>query len=181
MKVTLNVGLKVRPLLKVQLRAQNAGELCANLGANPEVAIAQKGFENNIFERVTVYASDENGNYIDHAAFGVTEADDGQLVTVDNDDTISMIQRTDAGAAHGLSLQYAQWLAAGLHPVVRFHYRADIAANPALRAKYNAEYGLVERDPMQLAPGYDQQTRRLVPAKDRGCYFEYGRGRKTTR
>ena len=155
MSVKINVGLKVRPLVKVELRAQNAGELLANMGMTQEVSIAQKGFQRGLFEKCVVYGTDETGCFVDYAAFGVRlSGDDQEMVSVDADDTISMIQRTDRGAAEGVSRTYARFLALGLNPTARFFYKPEIARDPTLRSKYNAELGLVDRDAMQVADGY---------------------------
>jgi len=176
----LNVGLKVRPLPKVDLRATNAGEFVANMGQTDDVvAIAQKGFQRGLFEKVIVYGTNENGCAVDYAAFGVTgSGDDNDMVSIDADDTVSMIQRTDRGAAEGVSRTYARFLSLGLNPTVRFHYRPEIASNPELRAKHNAELGLVEREALQVADGYVIISHRLTPGKDGGQYFQFGRGRK---
>ena len=173
----INVGLKVKPLSKVELRATNAGEFVANMGfGNEEVRIAQIGFQKTIFERVVVYATDENGRAREYAAFGVSATgDDNDLVGIDADDTVSAIQRTDRGAAEGLARTYARFQALGLNPILRFYYRSDIT--PELRARYNAELGLVDREPVQVATGYTIHAWNLTPAKDRGQFFVYGRGR----
>lgn len=174
----INVGLKVKPLPKADLRATNAGEFAANLGADDDaVRVAQIGFQRGIFEGISIYGTDENGRAREYASFGVSAVgDEAELVSIDADDTTSAVERTDRGAAEGIARTYARFQALGLTPTVRFSYRADIPAE--LRARYNAELGLVERDPVQVADGYTIDRWRLTPAKDRGQFFEFGRGRK---
>lgn len=176
----INVGLRVKALPRVDLRATNAGEFVANMGGNDdEVRIAQEGFRRSLFERVIIYGADDTGRAREFASFGVTAfGDDNDLVSLDADDSISTIQRTDRGAAEGVARTYTRFLALGLTPVMRVHYKPHIADNPQLRAKYNAELGLVDRDPMQIADGYAITPFRLTPGRDKGQYFEFGRGRK---
>ena len=180
-KIKTSIGLKVKPLPKPLLRAASAGEFVANLGGtDSEVRIAQIGFQRQLFNQVVVYGLDEYGHAQEQATYGVDgRVDDNELVAIDADDTLSTLERVDRGNAEAIRRTKIRYERLGLSPLVRFFYHDDIANDPDRRAHHNDELGVVDKQPVETADGYDLVTvARIRPGKDKGQYAEYAWGRR---
>ncbi|HKZ96536.1 MAG TPA: hypothetical protein VJ045_06105 [Hyphomicrobiaceae bacterium] len=183
-RLEVQARLTVRPLAKTLVRAQNAGEFASNLGASDsEVRIAQEGFAAGIFAKVIVYGVDGRDHEVERAAFSVDQAagDGDDVISVEDDDSRSMIERTDKGFAEAVRRTKARYERKGLRPLVRFHYVDHIANDPAARARHNEKLGIVDASPVATADGIDMIcVASIKPGKDprQGLDLYWGKRRR---
>ena len=171
LNVAVQTRLKVVPITRNLLRAGNAGEFCFNLGCSElDTRVAQEGFARGLFKRLVIHAVDGNGHAMDTATFAVDHNGNAgdKMVSIDADDTVSHLERTDPGLAEAVRRTAVRFQRKGLRPVPRFWYRDDIAANPALRAQHNRELGIVDATTIETAPGYELiPIAKVTPGKDK--------------
>jgi len=171
LNVAVQTTLKVLPIPRNLLQAANAGEFCFNLGCSElDTRVAQEGFARGLFKRLVVYAVDGNGDAQDTATFAVDHGgnDGDNMVSIDADDTVSHLERTDPGLAEAVRRTAVRFQRKGLRAVPRFWYRDDIGSDPALRAQHNRELGIVDATVIETAPGYQLiPIATITPGKDK--------------
>lgn len=179
-RVRVETRLKVRPVSRIELRAQCAAEWCVNLGASEEDGrIASRGVVRRAWQAVRIDGLDpRTGRIRDQAIYRIHWSGDHQdLVAVDGDDTRSMIERLDGGLAVIVRRTAERFRSKGLVLEVRFVWADHITEED--KESLRRELGVMEADVPPWEDGLEpRRVASLKPAKDAASSFEVWWGRR---
>jgi hypothetical protein len=173
--------LIAKTLPKSLIRAQAAGEICANLGGD-EIAtrITQEGFASGAFRTLEVYGVDPNGYARALVRHTVSSHEDGDdRIHIDADDGRSMIERLDGGLAAAIARTKADFQRKCLRAEIRYYFTPEIDSDPARRRAVQNRLGTYDSPIPTTAPGSTlARVGKLTLGKDPHQSTEFYRGKK---
>ena len=176
-RMRIETTLKVRPVTKLELRAQSAAEFVVNLGGDETSGdIASRGIMRHAWKEIEVNGVDSSGRVRDQAVYAIDWSGDHlSTVMVENNDGKSMLERTDLAIAELVRRQAERFQRKGLTIKVRFIWADGI----------DAERQATLRKELDTVPAEDLEWRGkpvtvacLRPAKDPTSSFRLLWGRK---
>lgn len=176
-RMRIETTLKVRPVTKLELRAQSAAEFVVNLGGDEASGeIASRGIMRHAWKEIEVNGVDSTGRVRDRAVYSVDwRGDHLSTVVVENNEGKSMLERTDLAIAELVRRQAERFQRKGLTIKTRFIWadgldaerqdalRRELATEPAEELHWHGK-------PVTVAC--------LRPAKDQTSSFRLLWGRK---
>lgn len=174
--------LQVKPLAKVLVRAQAAGEIVAAMGGTEKaVRCVQEGFARALLRQVLIYGvQPTTDQYQEKMTFTLLDpADSNDTVLIEDDETKSMVERLDQGLAEAVRRKAARFTRLGLTTQVRVHLVEEIERDPVRKAAAYAELELT--DVPAIPPADDSDIRHvasITPGKDKNTGFDFYRGKK---
>lgn len=173
--------LVTKSLPKNLIRAQEGGELLANLGASEaDVRIAQQGLASQSWKSVEVYGVDRTGRARAMARLNIhTHADGNDHISIDADDSRTMLERIDGGYAKAVELTKRDFERKGLKAQARYNFTDEIERDPERKRAEQQRLGTESGYAPDWADGYSgTRVARLTPGRDRGQSLDIYRGKR---
>ena len=179
-RMRIDTKVKVRPVSKLELRAQSAGELVANLGGcETDADIASRGVLRQAWREIRIEAVDPvSGRVRDRATLHIDWTDDHrQMVSIEDDNGKSMLERCDGGLAELVARTADRFRRKGLNLEVIFYWAPGITDER--KAELRSELGTQPTYERVWEEGYEpRQVASLRPGKDTGSQFQVWWGRR---
>lgn len=176
-RMRIDTKLKVRPVTRLELRAQSAAEWVVNLGGSESDGdIASRGVMRQAWKEIQVNGVNSKGQVRDRAIYRLTSTGDHLTqVLIDDDQGKSMLERVDAGIVEIVRRQAERFKRKGLRIEVHFIWADGI--DEARKTLLRQELGTNAVQELEW-DGEPVSVARLRPGKDPGSEFELVWGRK---
>jgi len=169
--------LKVRPVTRLELRAQSAAEWVVNLGgSDSDGDIASRGVMRQAWKEIQVNGVNSKGQVRDRAIYRLGWTGDHLAqVMVEDDQGKSMLERTDASIVEIVRRQADRFKRKGLRIEVHFVWADGISESR--KTQLRQELGTNPAQDLDW-DGEPVSVTKLRPGKDPGSEFELVWGRK---
>ena len=175
----LALSVKARPIPRLLVRAQVAGEVVAACGGSERsIETAQKGVALHIIKSVIVYGLNGDGQAIEKIELTFDAERDGDIM-LDLSNGRSAVEALDPALARAVAYQSERIKTLGLTPRVQFRYHDHIAEDADRDQEADRLLGLTSASAPPTRPGHhNREVLRVRPGKDSGTlasfYQEFG-------
>lgn len=176
------VQLKTTVVPTSIVRISILGDVLKNFGATDEqIRIAQQGFAERLFNRVTINGLDSSGYIQDQVTLWFDDLMNDANLSVDTSGGRSMIEAVSLKFARGVSYSVGCMRRKGLTISFFYGFTGDAWNDPSKRDATLARFNLSARgDNEGFAPGYGpRQIFSITPGLDNGTHYSHSVARRT--
>ena len=165
----LTLSIKARPIPRLLVRAQVAGEVVAACGGSDRsVETAQKGVALHLLKTISIYALNRDGQVVEKIELTFDTERDGEIM-LDLSDGRSAVEALDPALARAVAYQAERIKSLGLIPQVQFRYHDHVSDDAEREKEADRLLGLVDATTPPTRPGHhSREVLRVRPGKDTG-------------